>query len=51
MSQYQIAVVTGSLRWDHSTSKLADALIKLGSLEFAFRPCAWMGISGRCECR
>ena len=37
MSQYQIAVVVGSLRKDSFNRKLADALVKLAPPEFAFQ--------------
>jgi chromate reductase, NAD(P)H dehydrogenase (quinone) len=37
MSQYQIAVVVGSLRRDSFNRKLANALAKLGSSEFSFQ--------------
>ncbi|MXS84944.1 NADPH-dependent oxidoreductase [Nitrosomonas sp. HPC101] len=37
MSQYQIAVVVGSLRRESFNRKLADALIKLGPPKFAFK--------------
>ena len=37
MSQYQIAVVVGSLRRDSFNRKLADAVIALGPPEFSFR--------------
>lgn len=36
MSQYQIAVIVGSLRRDSINRKLADALVKLGPAEFSF---------------
>ena len=38
MSQYQIAVVVGSLRRDSFNRKLAEGVIKLGPPEFSFRP-------------
>jgi chromate reductase, NAD(P)H dehydrogenase (quinone) len=37
MSQYQIAVVVGSLRRDSINRKLANALVKLAPPEFSFR--------------
>jgi chromate reductase len=37
MSQYEIAVVVGSLRRESFNRKLADAVIKLGPREFSFR--------------
>ena len=37
MSQYQIAVIVGSLRRDSINRKLANALIKLGPSDFSFR--------------
>jgi chromate reductase, NAD(P)H dehydrogenase (quinone) len=37
MSQYQIAVVVGSLRRDSFNRKLATAVVKLAPPEFAFR--------------
>lgn len=37
MSQYQIAVVVGSLRRDSFNRKLADAIVKLASPEFSFK--------------
>jgi chromate reductase, NAD(P)H dehydrogenase (quinone) len=37
MSQYQIAVVIGSLRRDSYNRKLADAIIKLAPADFAFK--------------
>jgi chromate reductase len=37
MSQYQIAVVAGSLRRDSFNRKLADAVIALGPPEFSFQ--------------
>lgn len=37
MSQYQIAVVVGSLRRDSFNRKLADAIVKLAPSEFVFR--------------
>ena len=37
MSQYQIAVIVGSLRKDSINRKLADAVIRLAPAEFAFR--------------
>lgn len=37
MSQYQIAVIVGSLRQDSFNRKLANALIKLAPSEFTFR--------------
>jgi len=37
MSQYQIAVVIGSLRRESFNGKLADALIKLAPAEFSFK--------------
>ncbi|CAN5378856.1 NAD(P)H-dependent oxidoreductase [soil metagenome] len=36
MSQYQIAVIVGSLRNDSFNRKLADAIIKLAPAEFSF---------------
>lgn len=36
MSQYQIAVIVGSLRKDSYNRKLADALVKLAPSEFSF---------------
>jgi chromate reductase len=37
MSQYQIAVVVGSLRRDSFNRKLATAVVKLAPPEFSFR--------------
>ncbi len=37
MSQYQIAVIVGSLRKDSINRKLADAVIRLAPAEFTFR--------------
>ncbi|MDD5304400.1 MAG: NAD(P)H-dependent oxidoreductase [Elusimicrobia bacterium] len=37
MSQYQIAVVVGSLRRDSFNRKLADAVVKLAPPEFSFK--------------
>ena len=37
MSQYQIAVIVGSLRKDSFNRKLADAIVKLAPPEFSFR--------------
>ena len=37
MSQYQIAVVVGSLRQDSINRKLANALVKMGPPEFSFK--------------
>ena len=37
MSQYQIAVIVGSLRKDSFNRKLANAVVKLGPPEFVFR--------------
>lgn len=37
MSQFQIAVVVGSLRQDSFNRKLADAVVKLAPPEFSFR--------------
>lgn len=37
MSQYQIAVVVGSLRQDSFNRRLAKALVKLGPAEFTFK--------------
>jgi chromate reductase len=37
MSQYQIAVVVGSLRKDSFNRKLADAIVKLAPPDFSFR--------------
>jgi chromate reductase len=37
MSQYQIAVVVGSLRRDSINRKLASALVKLGPADFSFK--------------
>lgn len=37
MSQYQIAVVVGSLRRDSFNRKLADAIVKLAPPEFSFK--------------
>ncbi|MBJ6800527.1 NADPH-dependent FMN reductase [Geomonas propionica] len=37
MSQYQIAVIVGSLRRDSINRKLANALIKLGPADFSFK--------------
>ena len=37
MSQYQIAVVVGSLRRDSINRKLANALVKLAPAEFSFK--------------
>lgn len=37
MSQYQIAVIVGSLRKDSINRKLANALVKLGPPEFSFK--------------
>lgn len=36
MSQYQIAVIVGSLRRDSFNRKLADAIVKLAPAEFSF---------------
>ena len=36
MSQYQIAVIVGSLRKDSLNRKLADAIVKLAPPEFSF---------------
>ena len=38
MSQYQIAVIVGSLRKDSINNKLASAVIKLAPPEFSFKP-------------
>jgi chromate reductase len=38
MSQYQIAVVVGSLRKDSFNRKLAKALTRLGPSDFSFKP-------------
>lgn len=38
MSQYQIAVIVGSLRKDSFNRKLADALARLAPSEFTFKP-------------
>jgi chromate reductase len=38
MSQYQIAVVIGSLRKDSFNRKLANAIVKLAPPEFSFKP-------------
>jgi chromate reductase, NAD(P)H dehydrogenase (quinone) len=38
MSQYKIAVIIGSLRKDSFNRKLANALVKLAPLKFAFQP-------------
>lgn len=38
MSQYNIALVVGSLRRDSLNRKLANALIKLAPAEFSFKP-------------
>jgi chromate reductase len=38
MSQYQIAVIVGSLRKDSFNNKLASAVVKLASPEFSFKP-------------
>jgi chromate reductase len=37
MSQYQIAVIVGSLRKDSYNRKLANAVVKLGPAEFSFK--------------
>lgn len=37
MSQYQIAVVVGSLRKDSFNRKLASAMVKLAPAEFTFK--------------
>ena len=37
MSQYQIAVVVGSLRKDSFNRKLANAIVKLAPSEFSFK--------------
>jgi chromate reductase len=37
MSQYQIAVIVGSLRKDSSNRKLANAIVKLAPPEFSFK--------------
>lgn len=37
MSQYQIAVIVGSLRHDSINRKLAAALVRLGPAEFSFK--------------
>ena len=37
MSQYQIAVIVGSLRKDSFNRKLADAIVKLAPPEFTFK--------------
>ena len=37
MSQYQIAVVVGSLRRDSFQRKLANAIVKLAPPEFSFK--------------
>ena len=37
MSQYNIAVIVGSLRRDSFNRKLADAVVKLASSEFSFK--------------
>jgi chromate reductase len=37
MSQYQIAVIVGSLRKDSFNRKLASAIVKLAPLEFSFK--------------
>jgi len=37
MSQYQIAVIVGSLRQDSFNRKLANAMVKLAPLEFSFK--------------
>jgi chromate reductase len=37
MSQYQIAVIVGSLRKDSFNRKLADAVVKLAPPEFTFK--------------
>lgn len=37
MSQYQIAVIVGSLRRDSINRKLANALVKLGPADFSFK--------------
>ncbi len=37
MSQYQIAVIVGSLRKDSFNRKLANALVKLGPQDFSFK--------------
>lgn len=37
MSQYQIAVIVGSLRRDSINRKLANALVKLGPADFTFK--------------
>ncbi|MDE2400046.1 MAG: NAD(P)H-dependent oxidoreductase [Burkholderiales bacterium] len=38
MSQYQIALVVGSLRRDSFNRKLANAIVKLAPAEFSFKP-------------
>jgi chromate reductase len=38
MSQYQIAVVVGSLRHDSINRRLANALVRLAPPEFSFKP-------------
>ena len=38
MSQYQIAVVVGSLRKDSFNRKLATAIAKLAPADFSFKP-------------
>ena len=42
MSQYQIAVIVGSLRQDSYNRKLASALAKLAPVEFSFKQ-VWIG--------
>ena len=37
MSQYQIAVIVGSLRRDSINRKLADAVARLAPPQFAFK--------------
>jgi chromate reductase len=37
MSQYQIAVIVGSLRKDSNNRKLANAIVKLAPAEFTFK--------------
>ena len=37
MSQYQVAIIVGSLRKDSFNRKLADALVKLAPPEFSFK--------------
>ncbi|HJV93062.1 MAG TPA: NAD(P)H-dependent oxidoreductase, partial [Azonexus sp.] len=37
MSQYQIAVIVGSLRKDSFNRKLASAIVKLAPPEFSFK--------------